>query len=254
MMKCVLIFAALLPLTSMADPAADVRDAVTTLASARFSWETTVRQRFKAETTEPRLDPSAAIEIRGKFDPSSYTEVTLLPARDGLPVAVTAVSRMGDVVGYTPLGWLRRPEMRSAPGSDRTVDFEGHPVRLSRALSVALRATTLRPPTEDLFDLIADVKSYRSTNGVIVGELRDATIEKLWGDPQAKRAPEIQGAVIFKLGDGLVTEFHVALAIGFPNSRTKKTTWSVAEWTTRISEVGSTTVDPPAAAVKRLED
>jgi hypothetical protein len=59
--------------------------------------------------------------------------------------------------------------------------------------------------------------------------------------------------VIFKLaGDGL-SEYHVVLAIGFPNSRTKKTAWSMVQWSTRIRGIGSTNVEPPAAAVKALE-
>ena len=134
------------------------------------------------------------------------------------------------------------------------IDFQGQQVRLSRALTVALRATALRPPTEDLFDLLGDIKTYRSESGLVLAELRDAAIEKLWRDPQAKRAPEIQGTVIFKLSEAGVSEYHTVLAIGFPNSRTKKVAWSMLQWSTRFRGIGSTTIDPPEAAVKRLEE
>ena len=89
--------------------------------------------------------------------------------------------------------------------------------------------------------------------GLVLAELRERVVEQLWGDARAKRAPEIQGNVIFKFaGDGL-SEYYVVLAIGFPNSRTKKTAWSMVQWSTRINGIGSTTVEPPAAAVKALE-
>jgi hypothetical protein len=44
------------------------------------------------------------------------------------------------------------------------------------------------------------------------------------------------------------------IAIGFPNSRTKKIAWSMQQWTTRVKGIGSTTVEPAAEAVKRLEE
>ena len=252
--KALILCSALLPLASRADPESRLRDAANLLAGASFAWETTARQRFTAETTEPRLNPSAAIEVQGRFDPQGYSEITLMPSARSLAVPVSAVFWRGDVVGETPLGWLRRTEMRAVPAPDRTVEFNGKQVRVSRALSVALRVTAQRNLTEELFDLLADLKSFREESGLILAELREAAIEKLWGDPQAKRAPEVQGTVIFKLSGQGVTEYHLALAIGFPNSRTKKTAWTIQQWSTRIRGIGSTSVSPPAAAVKRLEE
>ena len=247
------LFLLLCPLTSRADPESDVRDAVSALARSSYAWQTTARQRFNGESTEPRLNPNAPIEVQGSVDPNSYTIITLMPSRE-LATPVTAVFRQGDVVGHTPLGWQRRTEIRQTPGPDRAVEFEGKQVRLSRVFSVALRATAQRPPSEELFDLIADLKSYRNTDGLIVAELRDRAVEQLWGDPKAKRAPEIQGTVIFKITDQGLTEYHFVLAIGFPNSKTKKIAWSMTQWSTRITGIGSTAVEPPAAAVKALEE
>ena len=243
----------LLALTARADPESEVRDAVSTLANTSYAWETTTRQRYSGETNEPRINLNAPLEMKGRVDPNGYTEITVMASRE-LPAPVTAVSRMGDVVAHTPLGWLRRTEMREVPDTSRTVDFEGKKVRLSRLFDVALRLTAKRTPPEELFDLIADVKSYRATEGLVLAELRDRVIEQLWGDPRAKRAPEVQGNVIFKLTGGALTEYHVVLAIGFPNARTKKTAWSMVQWSTRFTGIGSTTVEPPPAAVKALED
>lgn len=243
----------LLPLALHADPERDVRDAVTALSRTSYAWETTVRQRFSSETREPRLNPNAPIEVRGRTDPQTYTEITQLPSRE-LAVPVTAVFRFGEVVGLTPDGWQRRTEMRPAAGADRTVDFGGKQVRLSRVFAAARQVTSRRTPTEDLLDLIADLKSYRSLSGLVVAELPDRAIEQLWGDAQAKRAPEVHGSVIFKLNEAGLTEYHLVLAIGFPNSRTQKTAWSVVQWSTRFSGVGATAVEPPAAAVQALDD
>jgi hypothetical protein len=248
-----ILFLLLVPRASIADPEKDVRDAVTMLARSSYAWETTVRQRFTGDTNEPRLNPNAPIDVRGKVDLNGYTEITQMPTRD-LEVPVTAVFRGGDVVGQTPLGWLGRSEIRKSPGPDRMVEFGGKQVRLSRVFSVALQVTARRTPTEELFDLMADLKSCRSEGGLVVAELRDRIVEQLWGDPQAKRAPEIQGTVIFKTTDQGLTEYHLVVAIGFPNSRTKKIAWTTKQWSTRITGIGSTTVEPPAEALKALAD
>src|SRR5688572_8121593 len=160
------LFLIFLPLTLVADPGDDLREAVTALSRTSYAWETTTRQRFSAEVAEPRLNPNAPIEVQGKIDPDGYTQFTQLPSRE-LPVPVTAVLRDADVVAHTPLGWLRRGEMRQTPGADRDVAFEGKQVRLSRLFSAALKATALRPLTDNLFDLMADMKSFRSESGLI---------------------------------------------------------------------------------------
>lgn len=243
----------LVPVAAWGDEARDLQEAISALARTSYAWETTARQRFSGESTEPRLNLNAPAEVRGRFDPRAFTEITLLPGRD-VPVAVTAVFSMGDVVALTPNGWQRRSELRQLPGGDKEVEFQGKKVRLARVLSTALRATAMRPLTEELFDLTAELKSVRSESGLIVAELREATVEQMWGDAQARRAPEIQGTVIFKTGEDGLAEYHVVLAIGFPNSRTKKTGWSMQQWSTRITGIGATVVEPAEAAVKALEN
>lgn len=246
------LLAFLFPLMALAEADSDLRDAVAALTRTTYTWETTIRQRFRGDSTEPRLDLNAAIEVRGKTDPNGFTEITW-PASREMTVPMTVVMRQGDLVAHTPEGWLRRTEIRQVPGADREVPFEGKQVRLSRVLGAALKVAATPLLTEELFDLIMDLKSCRRVEGAIIGELRERTIEQLWRDAQAKRAPEVQGTVIFKFNEQGLTEYHTLLAIGFPNSRTKKTAWSVQQWSTRITGIGSTRVDPPTAAVEALD-
>ena len=253
-MKRVLgLFILLLPITTVAaECERELLQAVSALARTSYSWETTTRQRFQGETTEPRLNANAPRAVQGRTEPNGFTQITLLPSLE-LAVPVTAFFWEGDVVAQTPLGWKRRMDLGQLPGGDREVTFEGKKVRRARAFSQALKATTVLPLTEELFDLVVDLKSCRTESGLIVAELRDATIEKWWGDAQAKRAPEIHGTVIFKLSEEGVTEFHVVLGIGFPNNSTKKTAWTLQQWSTRITGIGSTTIEPPEDALKVLD-
>ena len=250
--RTVLFVLLLLPALGRAEPLDELNDAIQSLARTSYQWETTVRQRFSAETRDPRPNLNAAIESEGRHDPNGFTTLTLKASREaGGPV--TIVAHGGDVVANTPLGWLRRTEMRQV-GPDREVSFEGRKVRLSRLMSVALKVTAQRPAVEDLLDLMPDVKECRNVSGVLVAELRDQAVERLWGDPNAKRAPEIKGTLVFKLNDQGLTEYHVVLAIGFPSSRTQKVAWTMQQWTTRFSGIGTTTVEPPEAAVKALSE
>jgi hypothetical protein len=236
-----------------AEPEADVRAALRNLSRTSYAWETTVRQRSSGDAAQLKLAPGAAIEVTGKTDPQGNTEVTLLGSRDAGGVPVKAVFRFGDAVGYTPLGWLRRTEIHDSPGPDRFVDFDGQKVRLSKALAATLKAMALQTPGEEALDLIAEVKSWREADGLYIGDLRDAAIEKLWTEDRAKSAPELMGNLVLKIEAEVVTEYHLLLALGFP-SRKQEMNWSVQQWTTRIKDAGSTVVDPPAAAVEKLKD
>jgi hypothetical protein len=235
------------------DPHAVLRDAAANLGRSSYAWETTARTRASGESAEAAMNPNAPAVVQGKIDPSSYIEITLLPSRDTLPVPVTAVNKFGDAVGLTPLGWMRRTEMNNARG-DKMVDFAGKQVRLSRAFAVAQKAMGMETPSDEIIELMAEAKSYREESGLIMIELRDRMIEKLWNEPRAKNAPEVTGTVIFKLNEGVIAEYHVLLAIGFPNNKTKKTAWTAMQWSTRITGVGNTTVEPAAEAVKKLEE
>jgi hypothetical protein len=241
---------------ALADPETDLRAGIRVLGRTSFSWEVTARQRLSGEAVAPQLNPNAPLIVQGKHDPQTYTEITLLPSRDALAVPVTAYFKHGDAVGQTPGGWLRRTEIREveSSGPDKVVDFQGKQLRRSRVFAVVLRAMAMAPPLDELLDLMTDIKAYRAADGLVIGELRDAAIEKLWAEPRAKSAPEIQGTVIFKFNEGAVSEYHLLLAIGFPNSKTGKVAWQMMQWTTRIKGIGSTTVTPPETAVKKLDD
>ncbi len=246
------LLAVLLGSMARAEGEAELRAAVDALARTSHAWETTVRQRFKGATTEPRPDPNAAVETEGEFDPAGWTRFVLRPTRD-LAVPVTAVARAGDVVALTPAGWVRRSALRPAAEANREVSFEGKTVRLARLHGAALKASAMRPLSEELLDLVADLKSVRVVQGLILGELREKAIEQAWGGAEARRAPEVHGTVIFRLGPDGLSEVHTVVGIGFPDTKTKAVAWTLQQWSTRIRGIGTTTVAVPEAAVAALD-
>jgi len=244
--------AAVLAAVARAEGEAELRAAVEALARSSHAWETTVRQRFQGTTTEPRLDPGAAVEMRGAFDPAGWARFEIAPTRD-LAVPVTVVARAGDVVALTPAGWVRRAALRPAADANREVAFAGKTVRLSRLHAAALKASALRPLSEELLDLVADLKSVRTEQGLILGELSEKAIERLWGGAEARRAPDVHGTVIFKTGPDGLAEVHTVLGIGFPDTKAKSTRWTMQQWSTRIRGIGRTAVEVPEAAAAELD-
>ncbi len=240
------------PESIKADEAAELRALISGLARTSYAWETTVRRKFGGTSTAPRFDPSAAVETRGESDAAGLTSVTLPPTRD-VPVAITALTRHGDAVVLTPTGWLRRDALREAGAADRDLLFEGKSVRRTRFIAAAGKAMAVRPAVEELIDLMVDFKAVRREQGLYLAELPEKAIEQAWGGPEAKRAPEVHGTVIFKVGDAGIAEYHVVLGIGFPDARTKGVAWTMQQWSTRFSAVGATTVAVPEGALQALE-
>lgn len=225
-----------------AEGRAEVMAAVRDLARTTYRWETTERQRVRSESAEPKLDRTAPVAAEGVMGPDGVWQLTLRGARSaGVPV--TAVFRDGDVVAQTPSGWRRRSELRPAAGRDPEVTVGGRKVRQSRIHAAALLATAQRPPTEELFDLLAEIREWRSGAGLVIGQLGENAIERLWGDSEARRAPEVQGTVVFRMAEAGLTEVHVALALGQSDARTRGTAWTVQHWSTRFSELGTARVE-----------
>jgi hypothetical protein len=260
MLRALMVFlmAGLAP--ALADPAADVRAALEALRRSSFSWETTARQRFTEPTegtnrgTAPATDP--ALEVKGRSGTDGTTEITLLASKSTVATPVTVFLKEGGAVASTPLGWLTRGEIREILGTrrDETLPFEGNPVPLHRALTVAQRAMTTESALEQLLNLMVDVKAYREDDGDPVGELSERAVETLWGDARAKSAPDIAGRVTFRIRDGVLTEYRVRLEISFPPPRSRPATRTVTQWTTRITALGTTTVMPPAEVARKLEN
>jgi len=247
-----LVVAVVLAPVARGEGEAELRAAVGALARTSHAWETTVRQRFQGTTTEPRIDPNAAVEVRGEFDPAGWARFEIAPTRE-LAVPVTAVARAGDVVALTPAGWVRRSALRPSADAAREVAFGGKTVRLARLHAAALKASALRPVSEDLLDLVADLKSVRTVQGLILGELSEKAIERLWGGAEARRAPDVHGTVIFKPGPDGLEEVHTVLGIGFPDTKAKSTRWTMQQWSTRIRGIGRTEVAVPEAAAAALD-
>jgi hypothetical protein len=257
MLKPLVLFLATGFAAVCASPESDVRAGLEALRHTSFSWETTARHRAsvlagEADAGAP-LPADLALAIRGRSD-QHFTEITLLPEKAALPVPVTAYIRAGAAAGETPLGWMTRREMDEVPAdrANATVTLEGKPIRVYRAVAAAERAIKVPDPLDEVLELFADIKSYREVNGDPVGDLTEHAIETLWGDPSAKRAPEIAGFVTFHLSNGVLTEYRYRLEIGFPPAGGQPARRSIVQWATRIEGVGTTSVSPPRAALEKL--
>ena len=251
--QLLVVLLGLVPCRGLADPAQEVRDAMNALVRVRHGWETTAREQFRCEYVQPRRDHQGAVEVRGAFEPSGLYAITLEPSRD-VPAPVTAIFRAGDVVATAPNGWVHRGDLRKLAGPDREIDFAGARIRLSRVLGAALKASAMKPLTEDLFDLLPELSSFRRDGGWIVADLSGSAIDRLWQDRQPLRTPERQGTVSFQLGNQGLLEVQILIATGAQNSRTLAMSWSLQQWTIRVSGVGTTYVSAPTAALRALDD
>jgi hypothetical protein len=257
MPKSLVLFLAAGVAAACASPETDVRNGLEALRHTSFSWETTVRHRASVAASDADagapLPADLAIAVRGRSD-QRFTEITLLPDKAALPVPVTAYIQAGAAAGETPLGWMTRREMDEMPAdrANTTVTLAGKPVRVYRAVAAAERAIKIPDPLDEVFELLADIKSYREVNGDPVGDLTEHAIETLWGDPSAKRAPEIAGFVTFRLSNGVLTEYRYRLEIGFASAGGQSARRSIVQWSTRIDGIGTTTINPPRAALEKL--
>jgi hypothetical protein len=241
-----------------AEPVAEVHAAIEALRKGAFSWESTAHQR-STETVgdSPAGRSTGPIEVEGKSDLQGVSEITLRPSK-AVPAPVTVYLHAGAAVGHTPLGWLTRTEMREALGThrDELLPLDGTPVRLHRAIAAAREAMLVENPLDEVSDLLADVRSWPEGDGVSdpVGKLSERAVERRWGDNRALSAPEIDGTVTFAIRDGILAEYRVRLEIGYPARRGEPERRTVTQWTTRITFLGTTQIEPPAGAREKLEE
>jgi hypothetical protein len=148
---------------------------------------------------------------------------------------------------------VHRADLRTLSGSDRQVEFEGAQVRLSRVLAAGLKASAMTPLTEDLFDLLPELSSFRRDGGWIVADLGTDVIARLWKDQHGLRVPKWKGTISFKLGSQGLVEVQMLIAVGVQNSRTQAMSWTIQQWNTRVTGIGTTSVSPPPDALRALD-
>jgi hypothetical protein len=203
-------------------PKDDITAAAKKLAEkANYSWKSTTvvpeSARFKPGPTE------------GKTEKDGFTYVTLSFGENSSEIALK-----GEKVAITDRdgGWQLASELESGEGRGR---FLG---RMAR---------NLKPPAAQAIELVAAAKELKKEGDVYSGEMTEDGAKKQFrfGEPKNPK-----GSVKFWVKDGVLTKFETKLEakmeFGGDEIDASRTT------TTEIKDVGTTKVNVPEAAKKKL--
>ena len=239
--KLSLLTAALLlgSASALADVAEDVKSAARKLAdAASYSWTATTEIEGGQWTPAP---------VKGKAIKGGAAVIT--SERDG--TTTTAVLQGTQGVASTDEGWKTAEELRSAAGGGGGGGNRGG-MRAAALLRNPLPAASATQLAEKSKDLKA------GEAGVIAGELSDEGAKEFarmgrGGRPGGPTPPEpknAKGSVQFWLKEGQVQKIRLKVSAtmtvnGEDRDMVRTTTWE-------IRDVGTTTVEVPAEAKKRL--
>lgn len=222
----------------LADATEDVRSAARKLSeAANYSWTATSEIEGGQWTPAP---------VKGKAIKGGAAVIT--SERDG--TTTTAVLQGTQGVVSTDDGWKTAEELRQAAGGGGGGNRGG--MRAGALLRNPLPAATLVQLAEKTKDLKA------GDGGSVSGELSEAGAKEFalmgrGGRPGGQTPPEpknAKGSVQFWLKDGQVQKARLKVSAtltmnGEDRDMVRTTTWE-------IRDVGSTTVEVPAEAKKRL--
>ena len=216
-----------------ADSRDEVRSAARKLAEKdNYSWKTTVE-------TGGNFRPGPS---EGKTEKDGYT-VLSMSFRDNTTEAVLK----GDK------GAIKTPDNGWKSLADAAADDGGGQPNPGRFIARMLR--NFKVPAAQAEDLAGKVKDLKSADGVYSGDLTEEGAKSLltFGPPRGGNAPEVSGAkgsVKFWVKDGELSkiQFNVQGKVSFNgNDRDVDRTTTV-----EIKDVGSTKVNVPEDAKKRL--
>lgn len=222
---------------ALADVAEDVKSAARKLAdSANYSWTATTEIEGGQWTPAP---------VKGKAIKGGAAVIT--SERDG--TTTTAVLQGTQGVASTDDGWKTAEELRSAAGG-------GGGNRGAMRAGSLLRNPLPAASVSKLAEKTKDLKAGEA--GVIAGELSDEGAKEFammgrGGRAGGQTPPEpknAKGSVQFWLKDGQVQKVRLKVSAtmtinGEDRDMVRTTTWE-------IRDVGTTTVEIPAEAKKRL--
>lgn len=204
-----------------ADSKQEVAAAAAKLASQNYSWKSLTKVPESA-----RFQPGP---IEGKTEKDGYTYVTMSFGNNNTEIALK-----GQKAAITDRdgNWQLASELENAEGPGRFL---------------ARMAQNLKTPAEQVTDLLSNVSSLKKDGNSFSGDLTEEGIKKQFrfGEPQNPK-----GSVKFWLQDGALTkmEVHLEAKMEF-NGNEFDATRTI---TTEIKDVGSTQINLPSEAKKKL--
>jgi hypothetical protein len=219
-----------------AAPADDVKAAAKKLAeAANYSWTS------RAELANVQFTPPT---IEGKTEKGGYTLLT--QRRDDN--VTEAVLKGSKGVLKTDEGWKTADELGQPGGGP------GRGGMMGRML------LTTKPPAEDVESLLAKVKDLKAAEGVISGVLTEDGAKELLrfrrgpraGQPEPPAPKNAKGSVKFWIKDGALTKYEVKVQGTITFGQDQQERDMDRTTTVEIKDVGTTKVQVPDDAKKKL--
>ena len=211
------------------DPKDEVSGAAKKLAEKdNYSWRLTV--------VVPEGAPFRPGPTEGKTEKDGYTLLTVSMGDN----TTRAVLKGGKAVATNPGGdWQTLSELENSEGPTRFI---------------AIRLRTFKAPAEQAADIGAGAKDLKKNGDTFTGDLSEECAKKLLTfRPSQGEGPTVSnasGSVKFWLKDGVLSKYEIKVkgtvsfnGNEFDNDRTT---------TVEIKDVGSTKVEVPAEAKKKL--
>jgi len=215
--------------------AADVKDDLTAAAKklgeqANFSWKTTVTvpedSPFHPGPTDGKVEKDGYLDVKSSFGDNSYEIV-----------------KKGDKVAFTNPdgGWQTPAEAKGDQGPGRFM---------------ADMARNLNTPAEQAVEIAGGVKELKADGDTVGGDLTEDGAKNLLrfrrGGGGGPTITEAKGSAKFWLKDGVLVkyEFKVSGKVEFNGNEMNQDRTTTVE----IKDVGTTKIEVPAEAKKKLED
>ncbi len=211
------------------DPKDEVSGAAKKLAEKdNYSWRLTV--------VVPEGAPFRPGPTEGKTEKDGYTLLTVSMADN----TTRAVLKGGKAVATNPGGdWQTLSELENSEGPTRFI---------------AMRLRSFKAPAEQATDVASGAKDLKKNGDTFTGDLTEEYAKKLLTfGPRQGEGPTVSnasGSVKFWLKDGVLSKYEIKVkgtvsfnGNEFDNDRTT---------TVEIKDVGSTKVEVPAEAKKKL--
>jgi hypothetical protein len=235
------------------DAKTDVQNAAKKLGEqANYSWVSTPAPVADAGGGGgARLQPGPTT---GKTEKDGCTLVSMSMGEN----ATEAALKGAKVALKTKDGWKTAEELQAAGGGQPQPGGQQPGARPQRdpAGFAARRLRNFKAPAAEAAELVDKVKDLKEEGGAFVGEMTEAGAQALLsfgrggrggGDQQPTQATEAKGTVKFWVKDGVLSKYEYS-------AKGKRQDRDVSRGATvEIKDVGSTKVEVPEEAKKKLE-